>query len=395
MTLSIDCCGMKRMMMLTLSRFLFFALITIKNVSSFNCTKGCDLNPQVNDKLVCGKDNITYMNRCLAVCQGVEVATGKQGACDSDSTFNEDQLDFSTFVGVETIDKFKKQGFKFAFKWNRSKFKKGNVRKEPVFNETNLPNTTITVKNFQSRRLTHEGYEYVTNQTSDLPPFDKNRTYNGFKPPGITRNRELSIIGQDTRTRVNPTTSYPSSAVVSINYDDGSVAYCTGTVIAPDAVLTAGHCVYDARSGWNGHSDISPALNLLGNEPFGRWNVSEITTYSQWQSRGDTDYDMAVVRYFPNEKNENVGSVVGYVGVAPVENIGSDANLQASTISGYPGDHDYEMWNTGKCPSGYSTRLFNEYKVFYDCDTVGGMSGSGIIGPDNKARGMLLFWCRE
>lgn len=51
------------------------------------------------------------------------------------------------------------------------------------------------------------------------------------------------------------------------------------------------------------------------------------------------------------------------------------------------------MWTTGECSSDFYTTTFNPFKVFYGCDTAGGMSGAAIVGPDNKARGMLSFWC--
>jgi Kazal-type serine protease inhibitor domain len=35
----------------------------------FECSEGCDLNPEVNGPLVCGADGITYFNECFAVCQ--------------------------------------------------------------------------------------------------------------------------------------------------------------------------------------------------------------------------------------------------------------------------------------------------------------------------------------
>jgi Kazal-type serine protease inhibitor domain len=36
---------------------------------SFDCSEGCDLDPEVNGPSVCGADGITYFNECFAVCQ--------------------------------------------------------------------------------------------------------------------------------------------------------------------------------------------------------------------------------------------------------------------------------------------------------------------------------------
>jgi V8-like Glu-specific endopeptidase len=117
--------------------------------------------------------------------------------------------------------------------------------------------------------------------------------------------------------------------------------------------------------------------------------VSYITTYAQWKNRGNINYDLAVVRYFSNEYNQSIASVVGYAGVAPIRNVNTDTNLQQSSITGYPGDKRYRMYTSGVCPSGIFTRVFGgSYRIFYTCDTVGGNSGSGITAPDVKVRGV-------
>ncbi len=56
-----------------------------------------------------------------------------------------------------------------------------------------------------------------------------------------------SIIGTDERVRISSTTSFPYRATVqlSIKYPNTSSTYgCTGFLVNPNTVVTAGHCVY-------------------------------------------------------------------------------------------------------------------------------------------------------
>lgn len=215
---------------------LLFSLLS--TVTSFDCSKGCDLDPTVNGKFVCGEDGISYMNNCLATCQGVKViTTGTSGSCILNITnFDDKNVDWNAFIAIETIEKFKGDGYKFVIKWNTSMYKTGDARKESDFNYTSLSSETLPTNDNEVSRLTHEGYEFVTiarSETNTLRAFDVIKTYNGYIPPNIPlkRNRNLDIIGRDTRTRVSSTTVYPYSTVVAMNYDDGNdVAYCSGIV---------------------------------------------------------------------------------------------------------------------------------------------------------------------
>jgi secreted trypsin-like serine protease len=50
-------------------------------------------------------------------------------------------------------------------------------------------------------------------------------------------------VGFDEEPLRSDATEYPEAVLVDANADDGSGAACSGTVIAPKVVLTAGHCV--------------------------------------------------------------------------------------------------------------------------------------------------------
>lgn len=55
----------------------------------------------------------------------------------------------------------------------------------------------------------------------------------------------IGIIGDDDRVMLD-SAQWPWSAVGRVNRTWGG--YCTGTLVAPDVVLTAAHCIYEART---------------------------------------------------------------------------------------------------------------------------------------------------
>lgn len=67
-----------------------------------------------------------------------------------------------------------------------------------------------------------------------------------LEEPDISQDRELEIIPPDSRVRVRQTTAAPFRYVCNLEYDVPSVgrrSICTGALIGPRTILTAGHCL--------------------------------------------------------------------------------------------------------------------------------------------------------
>ena len=175
------------------------------------------------------------------------------------------------------------------------------------------------------------------------------------------------IIGEDDREQVEDTTGSPHRRVGQIQYFEHGGSYtCTGWLISPDTVATAGHCVpADAQ-------DITFSPGRNGSEkPFGTQNATEV-----WHDTDSArDHDWAAIKL-----DEPIGETVGWFGIA--SNDGQDLTGEDARVIGYPGDKAYAtMWqHTGTIGTTTSRQ------IHYDTDTAGGQSGSAVTdGPGETA----------
>ena len=172
-----------------------------------------------------------------------------------------------------------------------------------------------------------------------------------------------TIIGADTRTRINPTTSFPARAVVLITFTGGR---CTGWLYGKDIVATAGHCVHTGGPGgsWRTNVRVYPGRNGTAS-PYGSCSARRLHSVVGWTGSSNEEYDYGAIKL-----NCTVGNTTGWFGY--FWQSASLLNLQ-TLISGYPGDKPLTQWR-----SVDRVRVSGTNQVFYLNDTVGGMSGSPI-----------------
>lgn len=179
------------------------------------------------------------------------------------------------------------------------------------------------------------------------------------------RNRESAaevIIGADTRERLY-TTTYPSRAKVLITFTGGR---CSGTLIGPNTVATAGHCVHTGGPGgaWRPRTSfrIYPGRNGTVS-PYGVCTARSLHSVAGWTNSSNEEYDYGAIKL-----NCSVGNTVGWFGMTS-----ATPAYFPTIVGGYPGDRPLTQWQGSDRVRTYSAR-----QAFYRNDTFGGMSGSAV-----------------
>jgi glutamyl endopeptidase len=173
-----------------------------------------------------------------------------------------------------------------------------------------------------------------------------------------------SVIGPDTRHRVDNTAVYPHSAVVAIRFTAGH--YCSGVMVGRDTVMTAGHCLYNVTAKtWADILSVRPGRN--GNRaPLGSCGIRYMVIFTHFKDTGDANYDIGAIKVSCSEPER-----LGYFGLYTTT---ANINGTGAIIYGYPTSRDGQQW--GAADGTISSASRNRF--YYPTDTSGGQSGSAV-----------------
>jgi glutamyl endopeptidase len=212
-------------------------------------------------------------------------------------------------------------------------------------------------------------------------------TYKPKLPPyavqGQDNNQPESVLNSDRRFRIYPAESgYPYRAVGQLTFTQGGSNYtCSGWLISPDTVATAGHCVHEGGGGtWSTNVRFYPGRNG-SSIPFGSCTAKRLNSVTGWTVSGNSEYDYGAVKL-----NCTVGNTTGWLG--RWWTTASQVDLPI-VVLGYPGDKPSSTsWGGAGRVAASETR-----KTRYFIDTAGGQSGAPVVQADGTGPGSCEGHC--
>jgi len=200
-----------------------------------------------------------------------------------------------------------------------------------------------------------------------------------YTPAVPVSDRDYALIGPtDNRVQEPHTDRFPYDTVCHLGRDfgDGRLRGCTGVLIAPRCLLTAGHCLYSPKLGRPPiRVRVAPGRADRDNFPYGTLNGVAAYVPRRFiaplspRDRRDHDYGLLILGQ----------KFTGIRRFLPLRTQ-SDADWRALrpgvrvTVSGYPGDRPIgTQWHHSE-----ALMRLGPKRLYYSVDTCPGDSGSPI-----------------
>jgi V8-like Glu-specific endopeptidase len=225
-------------------------------------------------------------------------------------------------------------------------------------------------------------------EESEVPPDLADKLFSDARPP-VDEGPVAEAAGRSgayfSSSRLVPEDArfaypYRANGKLFFQKPDGRNFICSGAVIKPRLVLTAGHCVHSGSGGPNGFYRkflFVPAYHR-GQAPYQAWNFRWVVTTGSWATSNDNvpnKADFAIIEVEDRKFSNNVrkiGEVVGWLGFRT-----NALSPNHTKKIGYPGNHD-----RGDVMHQVDSRSFKKAAadtVLYGSDMRGGSSGGSWI----------------
>ncbi|MBN1209164.1 MAG: trypsin-like peptidase domain-containing protein [Myxococcaceae bacterium] len=123
-----------------------------------------------------------------------------------------------------------------------------------------------------------------------------------------------SLIGTDNKTTVSYSsyTQYPFRATGTVLSTSTSTrGFCSGALIGPRLVMTAGHCVYDPDTqAWSWNTWFSPGHRGEGSDRFANGTPRRVVglwSWSGWVTNADPNYDIGFMLLEDEPRTASLG----------------------------------------------------------------------------------------
>lgn len=136
-------------------------------------------------------------------------------------------------------------------------------------------------------------------ETRPHNPTQENVDPEGEPVPEETQVGTRKVFGADGRVLRTATKSYPWRVMGAVLPPGSTVSSCSGSLIGPRHLVTAGHCLHQGGGGkgqgWFTNRKVAPGQKGIGAFPNGLKNHAWYFTVSGWYDNADKAYDYGMI----------------------------------------------------------------------------------------------------